>query len=89
MNTIKARRRHTGLKERDFLLGANSVLLVLFLRGSYGLILGRVTDHSIWEQTWSFQHCKSLNANGIQASTSVGDGMHSALGHSSGYVQQQ
>lgn len=89
MNTIKARRRHTGLKEGDFLLGANTVLLVLFLHGSYGLILGRVTDRSIREQTWSFQHCKSLNPNGIQASTFVCDGMHSVLGHSSAYVQQQ
>lgn len=83
MNTIKARRRHTGLKERGFLLGANSVLLVLFLHGSYGHILERVTDRGIWEQIWSFQHCKSLNAKGIQASTSVRDGIHSVLGHSS------
>lgn len=44
-------------------------------------VLGRVTGHGICKQTWSFQHCKHLNAKSIQDPTSARDSMQPALGH--------
>lgn len=44
-------------------------------------VLGRVTGHGICKQTWSFQHCKQLNAKSIQDPTSAHDSMQPALGH--------